>query len=167
MEPDHYRFWPANLPREMPLPQTSLYRNLEDTVERFADKTAVFYYGTPLSYLQFKRDVDAMAGFLQQRAGVKRGDRVLLFMQNSPQFMVAFYAIAIVAASWHFAYGLWLFAAKWGITVGERARKRFGYLCFALALGLVAIGAVSMYGFLKAPLQPLDSSSSSENIVMR
>ncbi len=25
--------------------------------------------------------------------GVKRGDRVLLFMQNSPQFMIAFYAI--------------------------------------------------------------------------
>jgi succinate dehydrogenase / fumarate reductase cytochrome b subunit len=82
-------------------------------------------------------------------------------------WMVAFYALAIVAASWHFAYGLWLFAAKWGITVGERARKRFGYLCFALALGLVAIGAVSMYGFLKTPLQPLESSSSSENIVMK
>ncbi len=93
MEPDHYRFWPANLPREMPLPDTSLYCNLQVTAERFPGKTAVFYYGTPLSYQQFKRDVDAMAGFLQQRAGVKRGDRVLLFMQNSPQFMIAFYAI--------------------------------------------------------------------------
>jgi fatty-acyl-CoA synthase len=93
MEPDHYRFWPANLPREMPLPDTSLYCNLQVTAERFPGKTAVFYYGTPLSYRQFKRDVDAMAGFLQQRAGVKRGDRVLLFMQNSPQFMIAFYAI--------------------------------------------------------------------------
>jgi fatty-acyl-CoA synthase len=93
LEPDHYRFWPANLPREMPLPETSLYYNLEATAERFPGKTAVFYYGTPLSYRQFKRDVDAMAGFLQQRAGVKRGDRVLLFMQNSPQFMIAFYAI--------------------------------------------------------------------------
>jgi succinate dehydrogenase / fumarate reductase, cytochrome b subunit len=82
-------------------------------------------------------------------------------------WMVAFYAVAIVAASWHFAYGLWLFAAKWGITVGERARKRFGYLCFALALGLVAMGALSMYGFLRTPLQPLESGSSSENIVMR
>jgi fatty-acyl-CoA synthase len=93
LEPDHYRFWPAHLPREMALPETSLYRNLQATAERFPGKTAVFYYGTPLSYRQFKRDVDAMAGFLQQRAGVKRGDRVLLFMQNSPQFMIAFYAI--------------------------------------------------------------------------
>ena len=93
MEPDHFRFWPAHLPREMPLPETSLYANLKATAQRFPDKTAVFYYGTPLSYRQFRRDVDALAGFLQQRAGVKRGDRVLLFMQNSPQFMVAFYAI--------------------------------------------------------------------------
>ena len=93
MEPDHYRFWPPGLPHDMPLPETSLYGNLEATAARFPDKAAVFYYGTPLTYRQFKRDVDALAGFLQRRAGVKRGDRVLLFMQNSPQFMIAFYAI--------------------------------------------------------------------------
>src|SRR5258708_37168030 len=93
LEPDHYRFWPAHLTREMPLPDTSLYRNLEATAARFPGKTVVVCYGTPLSYRQFKHDVDALAGFLQRRAGVKRGDRVLLFMQNSPQFMIAFYAI--------------------------------------------------------------------------
>ena len=93
MEPDHYRFWPPGLPHDMPLPEASLYGNLEATATRFPDKIAVFYYGTPLTYRQFKREVDALAGFLQQCAGVKRGDRVLLFMQNSPQFMIAFYAI--------------------------------------------------------------------------
>jgi len=46
--------------------------------------------------------------------------------------MIAFYALGIIAASWHFSYGLWLFAAKWGITTGERARRRFGYVCLAL-----------------------------------
>jgi len=66
-------------------------------------------------------------------------------------WMIAFYAIGIIAASWHFSYGLWLFAAKWGITTGERARCRLGYLCLALALGLVSIGAASMYGFLSTP----------------
>ena len=38
---------------------------------------------------------------------------------------VAFYALGILCASWHFAYGLWLFAAKWGITTGDSARKKF------------------------------------------
>jgi succinate dehydrogenase / fumarate reductase, cytochrome b subunit len=81
-------------------------------------------------------------------------------------WMVLFYVVGIIAASWHFSYGLWLFAAKWGITIGEKARRRFGYVCAALGLGLILMGAASMYGFLKTPYQPLDLNSS-ENIVMR
>jgi succinate dehydrogenase / fumarate reductase, cytochrome b subunit len=80
--------------------------------------------------------------------------------------MVAFYAIAIVAASWHFCYGIWLFCAKWGITTGEVARRRLGYLCVILALGLITLGAASMYGFLSTPRQPLDQDAP-DNIAMR
>ncbi len=82
-------------------------------------------------------------------------------------WMVAFYCAGIIAASWHFSYGIWLFAAKWGITTGEIARRRLGYLCVALALGLILLGGVSMNGFFKTPLQPLNTNSSSENIVVR
>ena len=82
-------------------------------------------------------------------------------------WMVAFYCVGIIAASWHFSYGLWLFAAKWGITVGEKARHRFGYVCAALALGLILLGGISMNGFFRTPPQPLDTGSGSENIVMR
>ena len=80
-------------------------------------------------------------------------------------WMVAFYAIGIVAASWHFSYGLWLFAAKWGITTGDRARRWFGYVCLLLAVGLISIGAASMYGFLTTPYHPVESGAS-QNIVM-
>ena len=80
-------------------------------------------------------------------------------------WMIAFYAVGIIAASWHFSYGLWLFAAKWGITTGEMARRRFGYVCLALALGLVSIGALSMYGFLNRPAQP--DLNGADSIVMR
>lgn len=82
-------------------------------------------------------------------------------------WMVAFYCAGIIAASWHFSYGIWLFAAKWGITTGEIARRRLGYLCVALALGLILLGGVGINGFFKTPLQPLNSTSSSESIVMR
>ena len=37
----------------------------------------------------------------------------------SPGLLV-FYVIGLLAASWHFAYGIWLFAAKWGIISGKR-----------------------------------------------
>jgi succinate dehydrogenase / fumarate reductase cytochrome b subunit len=67
---------------------------------------------------------------------------------------VVFYAVGIVCASWHFAYGLWLFAAKWGITTGDKARRRFGYVCLAIGLLFVGVGAVTMYSFLSAPIEP-------------
>ncbi len=82
-------------------------------------------------------------------------------------WMLAFYCAGIIAASWHFSYGLWLFAAKWGITTGEKARRRFGYLCVALALGLILLGGLSMSGFLRTPRQTLDSPRSSDNIAKR
>lgn len=67
---------------------------------------------------------------------------------------VVFYAVGIVCASWHFAYGLWLFAAKWGITTGDKARRRFGYVCLTIGLLFVGVGAVTMYSFLSTPIEP-------------
>jgi succinate dehydrogenase / fumarate reductase cytochrome b subunit len=63
--------------------------------------------------------------------------------------VLAVYAIAMVAVCWHFAYGVWLFAAKWGITPGVTARKRFGYVCLALGVGLAVLGLVSLAAFLR------------------
>jgi succinate dehydrogenase / fumarate reductase cytochrome b subunit len=65
---------------------------------------------------------------------------------------VAIYVVGIIAASWHFAYGIWLFAAKWGLTVGDKARRKFGYVCFLLALMLVGMGLWSIGGFLRTPV---------------
>jgi succinate dehydrogenase / fumarate reductase cytochrome b subunit len=67
---------------------------------------------------------------------------------------VAFYIVGIVCASWHFAYGLWLFAAKWGIAQGPIARRRWGYACFVIAVAFIAVGMVTMYSFLTTPPQP-------------
>lgn len=82
-------------------------------------------------------------------------------------WMVAFYCVGIIAASWHFTYGLWLFAAKWGITTGEVARRRFGYLCLIIAIGLILLGGMSMSGFFRTPLQPLDSNASQNLVSIR
>ena len=80
------------------------------------------------------------------------------FWKVQQEFMnpwaVAAYVIGIVAASWHFSYGIWLFAAKWGFTVGERARRKFGFVCAVIAVALVAIGLVTIRGFLTTPRVP-------------
>ncbi|MFA5915020.1 MAG: long-chain fatty acid--CoA ligase [Burkholderiales bacterium] len=93
MQDRHYKHWPMGVPKRFPLPETSLCYNLEVAATRYARKTAIFFYGGKLSYAELKAQVDALAGYLQQDCGVRRGDRVLLDMQNSPQFVIAYYAI--------------------------------------------------------------------------
>jgi succinate dehydrogenase / fumarate reductase cytochrome b subunit len=61
-----------------------------------------------------------------------------------------FYLVGITAASWHFAYGLYLFCAKWGITVSEKSRKYAGIVCGALALTLIAVGFITMSSFFRS-----------------
>ena len=76
-------------------------------------------------------------------------------------WMLAIYVIAMVATCWHFAYGIWLFAAKWGITPGEKARKRFGYLCGAGGAALCVMGLISIYAVVyrypNAPIPEMPS----------
>ena len=63
-------------------------------------------------------------------------------------WMLAVYIIAMIAICWHFAYGIWLFAAKWGITPGETARKRFGYACAAFGVVIAVMGLASIWAFV-------------------
>lgn len=75
----------------------------------------------------------------------------------SNPIVLAVYVIAMIATCWHFAYGVWLFAAKWGITPGETARKRFGYICGLGGAALCLMGLISIYAVVyKYPNAPDD-----------
>jgi fatty-acyl-CoA synthase len=93
MNTTHYKHWPAGLPHTLTPPETSLYVNLEISARRYPGKTALIFYDAKLTYAEFDAQVRALAGYLQQDCGVQRGDRVLLNMQNSPQFIIGYYAI--------------------------------------------------------------------------
>jgi len=69
-------------------------------------------------------------------------------MELASPIMLAVYVIAMIAICWHFAYGIWLFAAKWGITAGEVARKRFAYICAAFGVLLLFLGLASIWAFI-------------------
>jgi succinate dehydrogenase / fumarate reductase, cytochrome b subunit len=63
---------------------------------------------------------------------------------------LAFYVVGIAAASWHFSYGIFLFCAKWGITVSEKSRRRLNWACWALALTLLAVGLTTIGAFFRS-----------------
>ncbi len=89
----HYPHWPPGVPKTLAVPRTSVYFNLEVSARRYPDKAAIHYYGTDIAYAELRRSADALAGYLQRECGVGRGDRVLLYTQNCPQFVIAYYAI--------------------------------------------------------------------------
>jgi fatty-acyl-CoA synthase len=91
--PPHSKFWPLRLPTRITLPETTLVFNLNVTAARYPDKDAIVFFGARLTYTQMKRQVEALAGWLQRIAGVVVGDRVLLYLQNSPQHVVGTYGI--------------------------------------------------------------------------
>jgi fatty-acyl-CoA synthase len=89
----HFAHWPPGQPRTLELPRTTVYDNLESSAARHPQRAALDYYGRRLTYRELKRQVDALAGYLQQRCGLARGERVLLYLQNSPQFVISYYAV--------------------------------------------------------------------------
>ena len=88
----HLSFWP-NVPRHLTPPATSLWFNVEVSATRFPDKPYIKFYDSAITFSAFRREAERLAGFLQHACGVKRGDRVALYLQNSPQFVIAYYAI--------------------------------------------------------------------------
>ena len=91
--PAHFAHWPPGLPKRLTLPQTHLFYNAEVSATRYPDKPFVVFYDTPLTFAEFRRDAERIAGWLQREANVQPGDRVLLDMQNSPQWLLAYYGI--------------------------------------------------------------------------
>jgi len=88
----HLQFWP-NVPRHLTIPETSLWFNVEVSAARFPDKPCINFYDSVVTFAELRREAERLAGFLQTACGVRRGDRVALYLQNSPQFIIGYYAI--------------------------------------------------------------------------
>jgi len=93
MSDRHFKLWPKHLPRNVTVPNTSLWFNLATSAKRYPEKPAILFFDAVIRYAELKRYTEALAGYLQRECGVERGDRVALYMHNSPQFLMGYYAI--------------------------------------------------------------------------
>lgn len=84
--------WDPRMPGEIEVPGGNLAGPLLRNAAAFPESAAMHYYGRTISYGELARQVEALAGWLAAR-GLRPGDRVILDMQNSPQFVIAFHAI--------------------------------------------------------------------------
>ncbi|KQR23058.1 long-chain fatty acid--CoA ligase [Deinococcus sp. Leaf326] len=85
------RYWPPHKPRSLTLPRTGMMHSLRVTAERYPDKTALWFYGRELSYGELHAQATRLAGHLAAQ-GVGQGDRVALWLQNSPAWVIGAYA---------------------------------------------------------------------------
>ncbi len=93
MSDRHFKFWPAHAMHELAAPATNLFYNAEVSARRYPDKPFLVFYDTAVTFAELFDEAERVAGFLENRCGVRKGDRVLLLMQNSPQFVIGYYGI--------------------------------------------------------------------------
>ncbi|GBC59206.1 long-chain fatty acid--CoA ligase [Desulfonema ishimotonii] len=92
MNQRHYPFWPKRLPKTLVYPRTPLFDLPETSARRYPDHTALVYYGNRISYARLWDEICRVAGALAA-CGVRKGDRVALYMQNCPHFIVSYFGI--------------------------------------------------------------------------
>ena len=85
---------PAALPSR---PQQPLHAYLRANARERPDHPACIWYGSAMSWAELDRASDAFGARLQA-LGVGKGDPVVLFLNNCPQYLVAHYGIQKIGA---------------------------------------------------------------------
>lgn len=110
MDKPWFKFYDKGVPTSLvPYPAKPLHAFLEESAAKYPDRVAIYFkpshqgFATSsLTYRQLNELADRLAAALAG-LGVKKGDRVAIFMPNIPQFLISYYGIlkagAVVVAS--------------------------------------------------------------------
>ncbi len=85
----HYE---EGVPITLGLPNRPLFRLLHSAVRRFGNRPATVFGGRTLTYKQLDNEANRLANALRS-LGVEKGTRVMLLLPNTPQFIIAYYAV--------------------------------------------------------------------------
>ena len=173
----HHAHWPAGVPHALPAPTRSLWQCLATSAEAHPDKPALVLGDETMSYAELVRQAECLAGWLQQRAGVAHGDRVLLWSQNSLQFIVATYAVLRADAVVVPVNAMWTTdevqhlvedsGARVAIAAGEfAARLPRDALQHVVTIGESAPGSTPWDATLSAALQPLPHRATPDDLAV-
>lgn len=66
----------------------------------------------------------------------------------SNPYILAFYIVGIVAATFHFANGLWSFMVSWGITITPRSQLISTYVTLGVFIAITYVGISSILAFV-------------------
>ncbi len=82
--------WPQEVPQSIEYPEISLGDALRNSAAEAPGKVALTYFGTEITFRELDNLVDRFGEALQD-LGVKKGDRIAIYLPNIPQFVIAYY----------------------------------------------------------------------------
>ena len=90
------RPWVKNYDKGVPAtieyPKGPVFQFLDNAAQKYPDHACTIFKGAEISYKEMNAITDRIAGALAAM-GVKKGDRVGIFMPNTPQFVMAYFGI--------------------------------------------------------------------------
>lgn len=101
MEHIKQEIWTANyeegVKSSLQYPEMNIYNLLERTARRYPRRIATLFGGSTISYGELFEYVNRFAAALAG-LGIKKGDRVGVFLPNSPQAVISYYALMRLGA---------------------------------------------------------------------
>jgi long-chain acyl-CoA synthetase len=73
------------------------FTQFEKMCEKYPDRPAIIYLGEKFTYTRLRNLIDRFATALN-RLGVRKGDKVMLYITNSAQWVISFFAIQKIGA---------------------------------------------------------------------
>ncbi|KAF0107371.1 MAG: long-chain acyl-CoA synthetase [Anaerolineaceae bacterium] len=80
------------VPHTLDYPAVPLYYFLEESARKYPDNPCTIFKGATITYREMNEITDRVAGGLAAM-GVKKGDRVGMFIPNTPQFVMIYFGI--------------------------------------------------------------------------
>ena len=91
------KHYDQGVPATVKYPKVPLFTFLEESASKYPQNRALSYLGNNISYLKLDRLVNKAANALTG-LGVQKGDRVALYLANTPQFIIMLYGILKIGA---------------------------------------------------------------------
>ncbi len=82
----------SKIDRSPNLPEIAVHQLLTESARNYPNHIALYFYGTELTYAELMCLTNKLAKSLV-RMGIGKGDRVALYMDNCPQYVIAFFAV--------------------------------------------------------------------------
>lgn len=87
------KHYDEGVPASLDYPDVPIFRHLQESARDFPERACTIFKGAEVSFREMDHLTDQLAAALVD-LGVEKGQPVGIFMPNSPQFALAFYAIA-------------------------------------------------------------------------